>query len=68
MYKFKYREIHNTLTGELTVDQIRTFINFLTSEFGSSTRGERERDTILKSLLYHTMLTKLKRSANLVEF
>ena len=27
----------------------------------------RERDTILKSLSYHTMLTKLKRSAHLVE-
>ena len=36
----------------------------LTSEFGSSTRGET--DTILKSLLYHTMQTKLKRSAHLV--
>ena len=62
----KYRGIHNTLTGELTVVQIRTFINFLTSEFGSLTQGERE--TILKSLLYHTMLTKLKRLAHLVEF
>ena len=48
MYKFKYREIHNTLTGELTVVQVRTFINFLTSEFGSSTRGES--NTILKRL------------------
>ena len=66
MYKFKYREIHNTLTGKLTVVQVRTFINFLTSESGSLTRGER--DTILKSLSYHTMLTKLKRSTHLVEF
>ena len=65
MYKFKYREIHITLTGELTVVQVRAFINFLTSEFGSSTRGER--DTILKNLLYHIMLTKLKRSVHLVE-
>ena len=65
MYKFKYRKIHNTLTGELTVVQVRTF-NFLTSEFGSSTRGER--DKIRKSLSCHTMLTKLKRSAHLVEF
>ena len=65
MYKFKYRGIHNTITGELTIVQVRTFINFLISEFGSSTRGER--DTILKSLLDHTMLTKLKRSAHLVE-
>ena len=56
----------NTLTGELTVVQIRTFINFLTSEFGSSTWGER--NTILKSLSYRIMLTKLKRSAHLVEF
>ena len=48
MYKFKYRETHNTLTGELTVVQGQTFINFFTSEFRSSTRGER--DTILKSL------------------
>ena len=48
MYKFKYREIHNFLTGELTVVQVRTFISFLTSEFCSSTREER--DTILKSL------------------
>ena len=71
MYKFKYREIHNTLTGELTVVHVRTFINFLTSEFGSSTRGEREREwereTILKSLSYHTILTKLKCSAHLVD-
>ena len=66
MYKFKYREIHHSLTGELTVVHVRRFINFLTSEFGSSTRGER--DTILKSLSYHTKLTKLKRSAHLVEF
>ena len=29
---------------------------------------ERERDTILKSLSYHTMLTKLKRFAHLLEF
>ena len=65
MYKFKYRVIHNILTGELTAVQVRTFINFLTSGFGSSTRGERE--TILKSFSYHTMLTKLKRSAHLVE-
>ena len=56
---------YTTLTGELTVLQIRTFINFLTSEFGFSPREER--DTILKSLSYHTMLTKLKRSAHLVE-
>ena len=41
-------------TGDSVV-QVRTFINFLTSEFGSSTREER--DTILKSLSYHTMLT-----------
>ena len=56
MYKFTYRETHNTLTGELTVVQVRTFINFLTSEFGSSTRGER--DTILKSLSYHYYANK----------
>ena len=75
MYKFKYREIHKTLTGELTVVQVRTFINFLTSEFGSLTREERERererewerDTTLKSLSYHTMLTKLKHSTHLVQ-
>ena len=58
MYTFKYRKIRNTLTDEITVVQERTFINFLTSEFGSSTRGEK--DTILKSLSYHTMLRKLK--------
>ena len=40
------------------------FINFLTSEFGSSTRGERERHTILN----HSILTKLKRSAHLIVF
>ena len=39
----------------------------LTSEL-SSTRRERETHTILKSLSYHTMLTKLKRSAHFVEF
>ena len=66
MYKIKYREIHNTLTGELTVVQVRTFINFLTSVFGSS--PQRERDTILKSHSYHTMLIKLKRSAHHEEF
>ena len=38
----------------------------MTSEFCSLTRGER--DKILKSLSYHTMQTKLKRSAHLVEF
>ena len=65
MYKFKYMEIHSTFIGELTVVHVRTFIIFLTSEFGFSTQGER--DTILKSLSYHTMLTKLKRSAHLVE-
>ena len=72
MYKFKYREIYNTLTkacgykysGGLCVVQIQTFINFLTSEFSSLTRGER--DFILKGLSYHTMLTKLNRSAHLV--
>ena len=37
-----------------------TNVLLLTSEFGSSTRGER--DTILKSLLYHTMLTTPQRS------
>ena len=57
MYKFKYREIHNTLTGELTVVQVRTFINFLTSEFVSSTRGDS--DTILKIFRNHSILTKL---------
>ena len=61
MYKFKYREIHNTLTGELIVVHVRTFINLLTSEFGSSTRGERH--TILKSLSYHTMLKKTNSNA-----
>ena len=66
MNKFKYREILNTLTGELTVVQVQTFIKFLISEFGSSARPER--DTILKILSYHTMLTKLKRSAHLMEF
>ena len=45
-----------------SVVQVRTFINFLISEFGSSTRGER--DTILN----HSILTKLKRSAHLVVF
>ena len=49
-----------------SVVQVRTFINFLTSEFGSSTR--RERNTFLESLSYDTMLTKLKRSAHLVKF
>ena len=58
--------IRKYTTGELTVVQIRTFIKFLTSEIGSSTRGER--DTLLKSLSYHTMQTKLKRSVHLVEF
>ena len=62
MYKFRYREIHNTLTGELTVVHVRTFINFLTSEFGSSKRGERH------TILNHSILTKLKRSAHLVVF
>ena len=42
-------------TGDSVV-QVGTFINFLTSEFGSSTRGEG--DTILRSLSYHTMLKK----------
>ena len=41
-----------------SIVQVWTFINFLISEFGSSTQGER--DTILKSLSYHIMLTKLK--------
>ena len=58
MNKFKYREIHNTLTGELTVVQIRTFINFWISEFGSSTRGERETQ-FLKVFRNHLNLTKL---------
>ena len=66
MYKFKYGGKHNTTTGELTIVQVRMFINFLISEFGSSTQGER--DTILKSLLDHTMLTKLKCSVHLAEF
>ena len=78
MYIFKYREIHRQKYIDKfirvqilkyisdSVVQVRTFINFLTSEFGSSTRGER--DTILKSLSYHTMLTKLKHSSHLVEF
>ena len=57
MYKFTNRKVHHTLTGEITVVQVRKFINFLTSYFDSSTRGER--DTILKSFSYHTMLTKL---------
>ena len=48
-------------TGDSVV-QIRTFINFLTSEFGSSKRGER--DTILN----HSIQTKLKRLAHLVVF
>ena len=51
MYKFKYREIHNTLTGELTVVQVRTIINFLTSDFGSSTRGERDTHNSFKSFV-----------------
>ena len=48
-------QIHNTLTNSRwykyssdSVVQVRTFINFLTSEFGSSTRGES--DTNVKSL------------------
>ena len=45
-----------------SVVQVRTFINFLTSEFGSSTRGER--DTILN----HSIQTTLKRAAHLVVF
>ena len=49
-------------TGNSVV-QVRTFINFLTSEFGSSTRGER--DTQFLNL---SILTKLKRSAHLVVF
>ena len=48
-------------TGDSVV-QVRTFINFLTSEFYSLTRGER--DTIFN----HSILTKLKRSAHLVVF
>ena len=48
-------------TGDSVV-QVRTFINLLTSDFGSSTRGEG--DTILN----HSILTKLKRSAHLVVF
>ena len=48
-------------TGDSVV-QVRTFINFLTSEFGSTTRGER--DTILN----HSIQTKLKRSAHLILF
>ena len=63
MYKFKYRQIQNTLTNACadkyssdSVVQVRTFINFLTSVFGSSTRGER--DTILN----HSILTKLQMS------
>ena len=48
-------------TGDSVV-QVRTFINFLTSEFSSSTRGER--DTILN----YSILTKLKRSAHLIDF
>ena len=59
--------IHMQNTGELkytgdSVVQVRTFINFLTSEFGSSTRGE------IYTILNHSILTKLKRSAHLVVF
>ena len=63
-YTYAKTQLPDSNTG-YSVVQVRTFINFLTSEFGSSTRGER--DTILKSLSYHTRLTKLKRSAHLVE-
>ena len=66
MYKFKYREIHNTLTDKLTVVHVRMFINFLTCELSSSTL--REKVIILKSLSYYTMLPKLKHSAHLVKF
>ena len=57
MYKFKYREIHNT--GELTVVQVQTFINFLTSEFSTSTRGERDTHNSYKSFVsYHANKTQ----------
>ena len=48
-------------TGDSVV-QVQTFINFLTSEFGSSTRGERD------IILNHSILTKLKHLAHLVVF
>ena len=40
-------------TGD-SVFQVRMFINFLTSEFGSFTRGERD------IIFNHSILTKLK--------
>ena len=59
--------IHMQKTGGLkytgdSVVQVRTFINLLTSELGSST--QEERDTILN----HSILTKLKRSVHLAVF
>ena len=50
-------------TGDSVV-QVRTFINFLTSDFGSWTRGERDTHIILN----HSILTRLKCSAHLIVF
>ena len=58
MYKFKNREIHNTLTGELTVVHVRTFNNFLTSEFGPSTRGERDNNSLKPFVSYYANKTQ----------
>ena len=51
-YIFKYSQIQNT--GELCCSGTNAFINFWLL---SSVLWHEERDTILKSLSYHTMLT-----------
>ena len=60
---------YNTLTDASgykytsdSVIQVGTSINFWFQFV------DKRRETILKSLSYHSMLTKLKRSAHLVEF
>ena len=57
MQKHRRTQIHRRLRCSGTN-------RLLISDFGSSTRGER--DTIRKSLSYHTMLTTPQRSAHLV--
>ena len=57
LYICKYTIDRLKYTGDSVV-QVRTFIN-LTSEFGSSTRGERERERERETILNHSIQTKL---------